>query len=670
MMVDPIINTLDNRSRDIFSWVRLRQQIHSIRGIPNGSLVRYLGSDNSAPLPSPWIWSGVGATSATERRPATMSNTMMHSLRHSPFLHSCRAALSPRASLSLRLLFLAPRSPSRSPPRPSSFCGPWRRRRPLVVARTFATAAEFEEEIAPDRSVSTDGSGGDGSYFFAGEGISWNSLGVSDRLCRALSNASIQRPSLVQASSIPHILSGKDVIIAAETGSGKTHGYLVPLIEKLSSNLDRPHGTDLSEGNPEKPMTYLVLCPNVMLCEQVADMANGLLNDSGEPLAKVAAVCGRRGWPISQPDMLISTPAALLNYLFDFDPEKKRRANFFRDIKSVVFDEADMLLCGSFQNQVIRLINMLRFEEKQSSKIEDSAKEIVVNTNSTYDMKSKIEHDKQLLNNDEEEADNCSSNEVLESEEAEALSTSGKDWRRVRKFYTRSKQYIFVAATLPGSGKQTAGGVLKRMFPDAIWVSGSFLHRHNPRLEQRWIEVTQDTQVDTLIDVVKYGYRCKAQDSHANASRTMVFANTVDAVQSVAKILESVGFECILYHREGSLEERTNNLNRFREKGGILVCTDAAARGLDIPNISHVIQAEFATSAVDFLHRVGRTARAGQFGTVTSLYTRSNRDLVSAVRQAERIGEPVEKAFSRKRSFRNKIKKGRSKFEDASVVSV
>ncbi|KAG6502049.1 hypothetical protein ZIOFF_041936 [Zingiber officinale] len=305
---------------------------------------------------------------------------------------------------------------------------------------------------------------------------------------------------------------------------------------------------------------------------QVANMANGLIDDSGEPIVKVAAVCGQKGWPRFQPDILVSTPAALLNYLFDFDPEKKRHGP-----------------------------------------------------------------------------------------EMEPLSGRIKDWRRVRKHYTRSKQYIFVAATLPGSGKKTAGGVLKHMFPDATWVSGSFLHRHSPRLEQRWIEVTAETQVNALLDAVNYSQRCRPQDSHAHACRTMVFANTVDAVRSVAKILESAGFECTLYHREGSIEERTNNLNHFREKGGILVCTDAAARGLDIPNISHVIQAEFATSAVDFLHRVGRTARAGQSGAVTSLYTKSNRDLVSAVRHAEKIGQPVEKAFSRKRSFRNKLKKGTSK---------
>ncbi|PKI47239.1 hypothetical protein CRG98_032376 [Punica granatum] len=130
----------------------------------------------------------------------------------------------------------------------------------------------------------------------------------------------------------------------------------------------------------------------------------------------------------------------------------------------------------------------------------------------------------------------------------------------------------------------------------------------------------------------------------------MAFANTVDAVEAVANILERAGIECYRYHKDSSLEERTETIVNFREKGGILVC-------LDIPNISHVIQADFATSAVDFLHRVGRTARAGQFGVITSLYTESSRDLVNAILEAGRLGQPLETAFSRKRGFRNRLKK-------------
>lgn len=520
-------------------------------------------------------------------------------------------------------------------------------------ARALGTAAVAAEE---------GGEGCDGRSFFADEGVTWQALGISDRLCRVLSDASLHKPSTVQAACIPHILTGKDVIIAAETGSGKTHGYLVPLVDKLCTMSDPQEISELHK-------ISLVLCPNVMLCDQVAQMANCLLNDSGEPLVRVAAVCGGQGWPRVQPDVLVSTPVALLNYLFAFDPEKNRRADLLRNVKYVVFDEADMLLCGSFQNQIIRLINMFRFDEKLLSKMESSSQDTSMDMNDESHVDFGFEDDKmQHLLSNEEEADDRDCFEVHRSENK--VETSGvKDWRRVRKVYMRSKQYIFVAATLPVNGKKTAGGVLKRMFPDATWVSGNYLHRHNPRLEQRWVEVTADTQVDALLNAVKCSYKDKHGDSYTGVSRIMVFTNTVDAAESVAKILQRVGIESIAYHSESSLEERTNNLNVFREKGGVLVCTDAAARGLDIPNVSHVIQAEFATSAVDFLHRIGRTARAGQSGTVTSLYTKSNRDLVSAVRQAGRMGQPVEKAFSRKRSFRNKIKKkGRIGAGDAQRV--
>lgn len=113
------------------------------------------------------------------------------------------------------------------------------------------------------------------------------------------------------------------------------------------------------------------------------------------------------------------------------------------------------------------------------------------------------------------------------------------------------------------------------------------------RLEQKWIEVTVDTQVDALIDAVKLGFRSKMLDSGFDVSRTMVFANTVEAVEAISKILLGSGVECFRYHRESSLEERAKTLVDFQQKGGILVCTDSAARGLDIPNISHVIQVFF-----------------------------------------------------------------------------
>ncbi|CAI0627540.1 unnamed protein product [Linum tenue] len=522
--------------------------------------------------------------------------------------------------------------------------------------RSFATAA----------AVATTADRGGGETFFAEEGVSWTALGLSDTISQALSNAGFTRPSLVQAESIPSILSGKDSIIAAETGSGKTHSYLVPLIHKLSASIGGSVCDSASDkGFKPSREVSLVLCPNVLLCEQVVRMANGLCDENGDPLIKVAAVCGRQGWPVYQPDVLVSTPAALLN---NIEPKKQRKMSFLRGVKYVVFDEADMLLCGSFQNQVIRLINMFRHDEKllswTSQSTADNASEVDLETLPQDALEQDEESPNDASQDDDEEIESLSEEEELEEGNEDGVSVQKKGWRRVLKPYDRSKQYIFVAATLPANGKRTAGAVLKRMFPDARWVNGNYLHRHNPRLERKWFEVTVDSQVDALIEAVKHGVESETSDSN-DVSRTMVFANTVEAVEAVAKILERAGIECYRYHKDASLEERAGMLDDFREKGGIFVCTDAAARGVDIPNISHVIQADFATSAVDFLHRVGRTGRAGQHGVVTSLYTESNRDLVSAIREAEKLGRPVETAFSRKRGFRNKLKK-RSKLQFAS----
>ncbi|KAJ8759041.1 hypothetical protein K2173_003279 [Erythroxylum novogranatense] len=484
--------------------------------------------------------------------------------------------------------------------------------------------------------------------FFADDAVSWSSVGLSDRLAHALSQAGFKKPSLVQAACIPSILSGKDVVVAAETGSGKTHAYLVPLINKLCNT---PFDTENSCSG-----FGLVLCPNVMLCEQVVRMANCLCDDDGESLVKVMAVCGRQGWPVHQPDIIVSTPAALLNNIGE---KKQRQMDFIRGVKYIVFDEADMLLCGSFQNQIVRLIHMLRYDEKQLSLTNKSVSGGSLASDSNLFVRDGLENmgdeteSDSVCEDDEDFKDDVEIEDLKEEEDTGSIGR--KDWRRVRKTYERSKQYIFVAATLPVNGKKTAGAVLKHMFPDAIWLSGNYLHCTNPRLKQRWVEVTTDTQVDALIEAVKQGsvmFSCGA-----DVSRTMVFANTVEAVEAVAKILERAGIECYRYHKENSLEERAKTLVDFQEKGGIFVCTDAAARGVDIPNVSHVVQADFATSAVDFLHRVGRTARAGHYGLVTSLYTQSNRDLVGAICQAEKLAQPVETAFSRKRSFRNKLKK-------------
>lgn len=113
------------------------------------------------------------------------------------------------------------------------------------------------------------------------------------------------------------------------------------------------------------------------------------------------------------------------------------------------------------------------------------------------------------------------------------------------------------------------------------------MHISRFRLKQKWIEVTVETQVDALVKAVNEG---RQEIADNGVSRTMIFANTVEAVEAVAKILVRSGIESLRYDKEFSLEERAKVLVDFQEKGGVLVCTDATACGIDIPNVSHVIQ--------------------------------------------------------------------------------
>ncbi|KAG8366204.1 hypothetical protein BUALT_Bualt17G0052200 [Buddleja alternifolia] len=502
--------------------------------------------------------------------------------------------------------------------------------------------------------------------FLAEESVTWASLGVSDCISRALCNVGLHRPSTVQAACIPTILAGADVVVAAETGSGKTHGYLVPLIHNLSSTLDVTENA-VDDAKVRKHCNYsLVLCPNVMLCEQVVRMANSLCNGNGEPLLKTAAICGRQVLNCSFFIYLYLYVHILVMY-GGVSPNNRSwlEENEKYSLTHVVVVENGMVDFSSFSWVLNRLQDISERQEEWSRRLGLSDKEpdIIVSTpvallNYLYAIDHPEKHRRAEFMRGVKyvELEDLDDKSVVEDFETESEVGKKRDWRRVRKIYRRSKQYVFVAATLPVNGKQTAGGLLKRMFPDVSWVSGNYLHCQNPRLEQKWVEVTIDTQVDALINAVNNGLKPRMV-SATEVVRTMVFVNTVEAAEAVAKILMGAQIRCVRYHSKISQEERTENLVDFQQKGGVFVCTDSAARGLDIPNVSHVIQAEFASSAVDFLHRVGRTARAGQHGLVTSLFTESNRDLVAAVRQAEELSSPVEKAFSRKRGFRNKLKK-------------
>jgi len=137
----------------------------------------------------------------------------------------------------------------------------------------------------------------------------------------------------------------------------------------------------------------------------------------------------------------------------------------------------------------------------------------------------------------------------------------------------------------------------------------------------------------------------------------MIFVNTAEIAKELSTALRDEGLEIAEFHKLMMTHDKQENLRMFRQGlVNLLVCTDHAARGLDLSGVRHVIQAEFALNVVQYLHRIGRASRGGQAGRATSLFDDRSLDLVNSI-LSEGESKSVEQSFSRNRGFRAKIKK-------------
>lgn len=161
------------------------------------------------------------------------------------------------------------------------------------------------------------------------------------------------------------------------------------------------------------------------------------------------------------------------------------------------------------------------------------------------------------------------------------------------------------------------------------------------------LDVSPDSTVSDSVAAV----RVKEQ------MQTMVFANTAKGASALAVALRKVGVACAEYHTAITDPQRQENLRGFRvQEVSVLICTDHASRGLDLPHVRHVIQAEFATNVVQYLHRVGRASRAGVLGRATNIYDSGSEVLIASILK-DSDDYKVDQSFSRRRSFRKKLKK-------------
>ena len=238
-----------------------------------------------------------------------------------------------------------------------------------------------------------------------------------------------------------------------------------------------------------------------------------------------------------------------------------------------------------------------------------------------------------------------------------------------------------------GEDPSGGGGAAKIALPGDIRVlTAPGLHRVVPRLKQVFVNVGSADKLSLLVDVVSGGERQKREgrtrgDGGGPLPLTLVFCNTVASCRAAEHALAESGVESLCYHGDLKSEEREENLDQFRKVGGgewdgggegggpsVLVCTDIASRGLDVPEVDHVVMFDFPLNPIDYLHRAGRTARGmsgpssptrkkdgagprrGE-GKVTALVAKRDRVLASAIEGAVQRGESLEELSSRKSDY-------------------
>lgn len=343
-------------------------------------------------------------------------------------------------------------------------------------------------------------------------------LPISTYTKERLAAACFSVPTPVQAAAIPQALAGKDVLATAQTGTGKTLAFLVPIMEQL-----------LKHKTPG--VAALVLVPTRELAMQVVDQYNAL---RGKQLSPAALVVGglSEGQQISAirkgARLMVATPGRLEDFL-------ERRLIDFRALRTLVLDEADRMLDIGFLPAI----------------------------------------------------------------------------RRIAAVLPKERQTMCFSATLEASVVRLVNDSMRN--PVRLAFGSTLKPSENVRLQA--FEVALDGKQEML-------HRLLTKES----GRCLVFSRTKRGTERIAKNLNRDGIPAAMIHGDRSQSQRTAALTGFQQgRYRVLVATDLASRGIHVQDIAHVINYDLPEVAESFIHRVGRTGRAGGSGVASTLFASSQR---------------------------------------------
>jgi len=341
---------------------------------------------------------------------------------------------------------------------------------------------------------------------------SFTEIPLSSALQQRLATNQFITPTPVQAQAIPYALEGKDVLATAQTGTGKTLAFLIPIIEML-------------QREPSQKVGVLVLLPTRELAIQVNEEYENL---RGERLSKAALVIGgvsektqiqavRAG-----ASMVVATPGRLQDFI-------NRKLIDLREVKILVLDEADRMLDMGFLPAIRRILAIL----------------------------------------------------------------------------PQRRQTLCFSATM----EQSVTGLVNDSMREPVRVAVGSVLKPVESVRLQAYEVRPAEKSDVLRQLL-----------YAEEGQTLIFARTKRGTERLARELVREGFSATMIHGDRSQTQRNGALAGFQQgRFQVLVATDVAARGLHIDDVAHVINYDLPKMAEDFIHRVGRTGRAGSLGLATSL---------------------------------------------------
>jgi ATP-independent RNA helicase DbpA len=352
----------------------------------------------------------------------------------------------------------------------------------------------------------------------------FSSLSLSGQQLANLESLGYLKMTPVQAKSLPLVLAGKDVIVRAKTGSGKTAAFGIGLLEKINP---RFFGIQM-----------LVLCPTRELADQVARELRRLARSI--PNLKLVVLCGGKPFGPQRDSLehgahvVVGTPGRIQDHL-------TRKTLMLDQLQALVLDEADRMLDMGFLDPIKKIIRQT----------------------------------------------------------------------------PTSRQTLLFSATYPNSIKQVSQSILRKP------VTVSVETEHKPGvIEQIFYEVKKHERNNTLLALFE----------HYNPENALVFCHTKKQCDEVAEFLQERNIQSLALH--GDLDQRMRDqvLVRFANNScPVLVATDVAARGLDIRQLQAVINFELPRDPEIYVHRIGRTGRAGEKGLALSIFTASEQVRVNAL---------------------------------------